>query len=266
MAARRRRRARRVAGAGARTLVLTALTALALVPVAAIVGRTTPTAVGAALDGAGSTWLGNSLTVAIATTAASLAIGAPAGYVLSRARGRWVAGYSLVLFGALALPVVIVIVPLFILIAGAGLADSLSGIEIVYVGSTVAVAAWMSAAAIDGVPIELEEAAWIDGCTVAAGFARIVLRTAAPSLVPVAVFVFLQAWNEYMVAVTFLHADGVLTLGIGITASRSPALATVMMVPPIVLAVVLVVVTREGGLFALGGPRIRARSLVRQAR
>jgi multiple sugar transport system permease protein len=244
-------------------LVLAAVTAVALVPVAAIVGRTTPTAVSAALDGPGLTWLNNSLTVAIATTAASLAIGVPAGYVLSRARGRWVSGYSLVLFGALALPVVIVIVPLFILIAGAGLADSLSGIEIVYVGSTVAVAAWMSAAVIDGVPIELEEAAWIDGCSVAAGFGRIVLRVAAPGLVPVAVFVFLQAWSEYMAAVTFLRSDEVLTLGVAIAASRSPALAVVMMVPPLVLAVALVVFTREGGFLALGGRRVHAFSSAR---
>lgn len=245
------------AGAGVRMLVLAAVTAVALVPIAAILGRTTPAAVSDALNGGGITWLSNSLTVSIATTGASLALGAPAGYVISRARGRLVAGYSLVLFGALALPVVVVIVPLFILIAGAGLADSLSGIEIVYVGSTVAVAAWMSAAVIDGVPIELEEAAWIDGCTVLAGFGRIVLRAALPGLVPVAVFVFLQAWNEYMVAVTFLHADEVLTLGIAITASRSPALATVMMAPPVVLAVLLVFFTRERGVPAFRGPRIR---------
>jgi multiple sugar transport system permease protein len=259
MARRRRLRARRVVGGGARTLLLVVLTAIALIPVAAIVGRTTPAAVGAALHGPGMTWLGNSLTVALATTAASLAIGAPAGYVLSRAHGRWVSGYALLLFAVQALPVVAVVVPLFILIAGAGLVDSLTGIEIVYVGSTVAVAAWMSAAVIDEIPIELEEAAWIDGCTVAAGFGRIVLRSAAPGLVPVAVFVFLQAWNEYMVAVTFLHADDVLTLGIAIAGSGSTALATVMMVPPLALAVVLVAFTRGRGLFAAAGPRVRVR-------
>jgi len=258
MATRRRRAVRGVA-AGGRMLLLALLTALALVPVAAIVGRTTPTAVGAALDGLGATWLGNSLTVALATTAASLAIGVPAGYVLSRARGRWVSGYALVLFGAMSLPIVGIVVPLFILIARAGLADSLSGVEIVYVGSTVAVAAWMSAAAIDEVPIELEEAAWIDGCSVAMGFWRVALRVAAPALVPVAVFVILLAWNEYMIAVTFLRSDEVLTLGVAVAASRSPALAVVMMVPPVVLAVVLVVVTRTRGLRAAAGPRVRVR-------
>ncbi|MGN6325694.1 carbohydrate ABC transporter permease [Pseudolysinimonas sp.] len=258
--ARRRFRARDAVGRGARTLLLVVLTAVVLIPVAAVVGRTTPSAVGTALDGPGTTWLGNSLTVALATTAASLAIGAPAGYVVSRARGRWVSGYALLLFGAQSLPIVVVVVPLFILIAGAGLADSLAGIEIVYVGSTVAVAAWMSAAVIDEVPIELEEAAWIDGCRVAAGFARIVLRAAAPGLVPVAIFVFLQAWNEYMVAVTFLRSDEVLTLGVAIAGSGSTALATVMMVPPVVLAMVLVVATRGRGLVAGTGPRVRARS------
>lgn len=266
----RRRRGR---GATAARIVATAvITAVALIPVAVVVGRAvivddpgtgrpvvTLAPLAGALAGEGGTWFANSLTVAVATVIGVLAIGAPAGYVLSRARGRWVSGYAIVIFVAQSLPAIALTVPLFILLAGAGLVDSLAGVEIVYVGANAALAAWMCAAAIDDVPIELEEAAWLDGCTVATGFLRIVLRTALPGLVPVAVFVFLAAWNEYMIATVFLHSDHVFTLGIALIGFGSPALATVMLVPPVLLAVALAGFPRLGDVLAArrATPRLR---------
>ena len=186
--------------------------------------------------GPAMTWFGNSLAVAAATVLVSVAVGAPAGYVLSRARHRLVAGYALAIFVAQSLPVILFVIPLFILFAKLGLVDSLVGIGIIYVGTTVSVAVWMFAAYFDSIPESLEEAAWIDGCSVAGGFARIVLRNSLPGVLSTAIFSFLVAWNEYLIALVFLRSDANYTLALGLEASgHSPALAVVMMLPPLLI-------------------------------
>ena len=110
-------------------------------------------------------WLSNSLGVTLVTVLISVAVAAPAGYVLSRGRSKAVSGYSLLLFVVQSLPIITAVIPLFILFAKFGLADNLIGLVIVYVGSTMSVATWMMAAYFDSIPHTLEEAAWIDGAS-----------------------------------------------------------------------------------------------------
>ena len=130
------------------------------------------------------TWLGNSLGVTIATVLVSVAVAAPAGYVLSRGRSRAVSGYSLLLFVVQSLPIITAVIPLFVLFARLGLADNLIGLVIVYVGSSMSVATWMMAAYFDSIPHTLEEAAWVDGCSVFGSFTKIVLRNSLPASSP----------------------------------------------------------------------------------
>jgi len=248
----RSRRGGAAARTWARTAGLAALTALVLVPIAVIVVRAfagvdpRSGAVGFSLAGilgvfrfGAGQWIANSLAVSAATVLAALAIGAPAGYALSRARGRWVSGYGLAVFVIQSLPAIVFVVPLFLVFARIGLIDSLVGLTIVYVGSTLAAATWMMAAAIDAVPIAIEEAAWLDGCSIAGGFVRIVLRNSGAGLLSAAILVFLQAWNEYLIAVVFLKSDANRTLAIALAGSHSPALAVVMMLPPVLIFAVL---------------------------
>ena len=110
----------------------------------------------------------------------SVAVAAPAGYVLSRGRSRAVSGYSLLLFVIQSLPIITAVIPLFILFARLGLVDNLIGLVIIYVGSSMSVATWMMAAYFDSIPITLEEAAWIDGCSVFGSFTKVVLRNSLP--------------------------------------------------------------------------------------
>ncbi|GAB3916641.1 hypothetical protein GCM10027613_15440 [Microlunatus endophyticus] len=131
-----------------------------------------------------SYWLENSLLVTLVTVVISVAVAAPAGYVLSRVRSRLVSSYSLVLFVVQSLPVVTAVIPLFILFSGLGLVDNLGGVIIVYVGSTLSVATWMLAAYYDSIPISLEEAAWMDGLSVFGSFLRVVLRNSCPASSP----------------------------------------------------------------------------------
>jgi multiple sugar transport system permease protein len=190
------------------------------------------------------TWLANSLLVTLVTVFIAVIVAAPAGYVLSRGRSKLVSGYSLILFIVQSLPVVTAVIPLFILFAQIGLVDNLVGVTIIYVGSTMSVAIWMMAAYFDSIPITLEEAAWMDGCSVFGSFARIVLRNSLPGVLSTAIFAFLLAWNDYLVAVVFLRSDENYTRQIGLQTFFQQnqtnwglvmAVAVVMMLPPVLL-------------------------------
>ena len=241
--------------------LLAVITAVVLVPLAAVVLLSLQPALGSAQTGAtienyltviASTdlggWVTNSLIVTLATVVVSVLIAAPAGYVLSRGRGRLVAGFSLTLFVIQSLPVITAIIPLFILCAGLGVVDSLGGLVILYVGGSMSVAIWMMAAYFDSIPISLEEAAWMDGCSVFGSFWRVVLRNSLPGVLSTAIFAFLLAWNDYLVAVIFLRSDQNYTLPIGLQTFFQQnqtdwgpvmSVAVVMMIPPIVVFAVL---------------------------
>lgn len=233
------------------------IAALVLVPLAAVIFLSLQPAFGSSTQGLTldnyatvfsetgvAAWLGNSVLVALITVVVAIVVAAPAGYVLSRGRGRLVSGYSLGLFVIQSLPVITSIIPLFILFANLGLVDSLGGIIILYVGGTLAVATWMMAAYFDSIPMALEEAAWMDGCSVFTGFLRIVLRNSLPGILSTAIFSFLLSWNDYLVAVIFLRSEQNYTLPIGLqtffqqnATDWGPVMtvAVVMMVPPILI-------------------------------
>lgn len=193
-------------------------------------------------------WLGNSLKVTLSTVVVSVAVAAPAGYVLSRGRSKAVSGYSLLLFVVQSLPVITSVVPLFILFANMGFVDSLVGLGIVYVGGSMSVATWMMAAYMDSIPSSLEQAAWIDGCSPFGGFTRIVLRNSLPGVLSTAIFTFLVSWNDYLVAIVFIRSEGKFTLPLGVESffqqnqtnwGSVMAVAVVMMAPPIIVFAVL---------------------------
>jgi multiple sugar transport system permease protein len=190
------------------------------------------------------TWLRNSMTVTVITVLVSVAVAAPAGYVLSRGRSRLVSGFSLVLFIVQSLPIVTAVIPLFILFAEFGLVDTLTGIMIIYVGSTMSVAIWMMAAYYDSIPINLEEAAWMDGCSVFGGFLRVVLRNSLPGILSTSIFAFLLSWNDYLVALVFLRSNANFTFPVGLQSFFQQnstnwglvmAVAVMMMLPPVIL-------------------------------
>jgi multiple sugar transport system permease protein len=189
-------------------------------------------------------WLTNSLIVALAVVVVAVAVAAPAGYVLSRMRNKLVSTYSLVLFIVQSLPVVTAAIPLFITFAALGLVNTLQGVAIIYIGSTMSVAIWMMAAYFDSIPISLEEAAWMDGASVFGSFTRIVLRNSLPGILSTAIFSFLLAWNDYLIALLFLQDQSKYTLPVGLNTFFQQnaanwgyvmAVAVVMMLPPVIV-------------------------------
>ena len=190
------------------------------------------------------TWLRNSLIVTLATVVVAILVAAPAGYVLSRSRSKAISGYALLLFIAQSFPQIVSIVPLFVLFAKFNLVDNLLGLAILYVSITISVATWMMAAYIDTIPVALEEAAWIDGCSLFGGFVRIVLRNSLPGVLSTAIFAFLLAWSDFLIAVVFLRTDTNFTLPIGLQTFFSTnstewgyvmAVSVVVLVPPVIV-------------------------------
>lgn len=241
-----------------RFLVLAAITAVVLVPIGAVVVLSVQPSLGSTTTAAVTLenflaiftqtdvliWLENSLMVSAVTVVIALVVATPAGYVLSRGRNRLVSGFSLVLFVVQSLPIVTAVIPLFILFAQLGLVDNLSGVTVVYVGMTMSVAIWMMAAYYDSIPVSLEEAAWLDGCTVFGSFVRVVLRNSRPGILSTAIFSFLLSWNDYLVALVFLRSDFVYTLPVGLQTFFQQnatnwglvmAISVVMMLPPVLL-------------------------------
>ncbi|SHN39533.1 carbohydrate ABC transporter permease [Cryptosporangium aurantiacum] len=236
---------------------LTVITAVVLVPLVAVVAlalqpRTGVGHGGLTLDSmryvlaetASLTWLRNSLVAAGLTTLAAVLVAAPAGYVLSRGRGKVVSGYSLLLFSIQSFPHVILVIPLFVMFASLGLIDSVTGLTLVYIAAALPVACWMMAAYIDSIPVSLEEAAWIDGCSVFGSFWRVVVRNSLPGLLSTAIFSFLIAWNDYLVALVFLRSSDSMTLPIGLqsffqqdTTNWGPVMsvAVIMLLPPVLV-------------------------------
>jgi multiple sugar transport system permease protein len=112
----------------------------------------------------------------------------------------------------------------------------------------MSVACWMMAAYFDSIPITLEEAAWIDGASVFGSFTRVVLRNSLPGILSTAIFSFLLAWNDYLIALVFLRSDQNYTLPIGLNTFFQQnqtnwglvmAVAVIMMLPPIIVFAVL---------------------------
>lgn len=245
-------------GRWARFVVVLVVTAIVLVPVAGVLwlslrpGLHSQGAGAISLDNfvyvLGQTqvleWLGNSLLVTVATVLVSVAVAAPAGYALSRGKGRVLSGYSLVLFVVQSLPVITAVIPLFILFAQLGLVDSLAGVAIIYVGASMSVATWMMAAYMDSIPVSIEQAAWIDGCSPFGAFVRIVLRNSLPGILSTAIYTFLVSWNDYLIALVFLRSQDLFTLPLGLQTFSTQtvtdwgsvmAAAVIMLLPPVAI-------------------------------
>jgi multiple sugar transport system permease protein len=185
-------------------------------------------------------WLANSLAVTLSTVVVCMVVAAPAAYVISRGQSRLLSGYTRLLFIIQSLPTITAVIPLFILFVGLHLVDSLVGLMVIYVGSSLAVATWMIATYMDSIPISLDQAAWIDGCSIFGVFWRIVLPNSWPGLLSTAIFTFLLSWNDYLVAVVFLRSQSNYTLpiAVGIVGPGSAAgssLALLVMAPAILL-------------------------------
>jgi ABC-type glycerol-3-phosphate transport system permease component len=163
----------------------------------------------------------NSIYVSTASMVATVAISALAGYGLGRIRfaGRGVV-YGIVLVG-LTIPLQIALIPLFMNLRTLGLLNTPFALIGPYTAFGLAFGTFIMKGFFEGLPRELEEAARLDGAGEFGIFARVMLPLTRPALATVAIFLFLQNWNEFLFALTFITEGRMRTLPTGIYALLS---------------------------------------------
>jgi ABC-type glycerol-3-phosphate transport system permease component len=147
----------------------------------------------------------NTLIIASATTLAALVVGVLGGYGFSRYRfpGRNTLLWS-VLFTKL-FPRVVVIVPFFVTLRNLQLMNTYQGLVLVYLMVTFPVAIWLLKGFFDKIPLEIEEAAIVDGCSLPRLLWEVIIPMSRPALVAVAMYAFVLAWNEFLFALVFTN-------------------------------------------------------------
>jgi ABC-type glycerol-3-phosphate transport system permease component len=145
----------------------------------------------------------NSLIVATSTTVLALALGAPCAYALARWRFHGRATVLALVLAVSMFPQISIVPPLFLLLRTAGLIDTYPGLVLPYLTFAMPLTVWFLVTVFRQLPIEIEEAAMMDGASRLATFRRIVLPLAAPGLVTTGLLTFLYSWNEFLFALTF---------------------------------------------------------------
>ena len=161
-------------------------------------------------------WLANSFVVGSGAATLAVATSVFGAYSLSRFRyrGRGTAGFLLLLTQML--PTAVLIVPLFVLFNGVGLLDSRLGLILANAAITAPITVWLLKAFFDAIPIEIEEAAMVDGCSRLSVLRRITLPLSMPALVTAFAIGFFEAWNEFVFAVTFVSDQSLWVTSVGL--------------------------------------------------
>lgn len=158
----------------------------------------------------------NSIIIAVGSTGLSLILAIFASYGFARFNFRGKAALqSFVLVGQL-LPTAAIIVPLFITLRWLHLVNTYWGLILVYMIITLPLSVWMLTSYLRGIPVELEEAARIDGASRLGILFRIVVPLSLPGIVAVVVYAFVTTWNEFIFALCFATDSSVKTLPIGL--------------------------------------------------
>ncbi len=158
----------------------------------------------------------NSAIVASATTILAIAVAAPAAYGFSRFNYRL--GHSLQLFFLVTqmFPGILLVIPYFVMMRAFGMLNSYASLILVYTAFALPFCTWMLIGFFRSIPVELDNAALIDGCGRLGAFTRVVLPLASPGLAATALFAFLLAWKEYLFALALTTQKDMYVLTVGL--------------------------------------------------
>jgi len=161
-------------------------------------------------------WLWNSLTVSLATALVGVMIAIPTAYALARFRFVGKEGGVRALLATQMFPTVASAVPLYLLLDALGLLNSMTGLVVCYASTSVPFAIFQLRSAFEAIPVDLEEAAMVDGATRFGAFLRVVLPAARPAIAVTALFAFMSAYNEFILAATLLGREESFTLPVAL--------------------------------------------------
>ncbi|WP_374007969.1 carbohydrate ABC transporter permease [Leifsonia sp. LS-T14] len=163
----------------------------------------------------------NSTIVAVVTTVGVIVLGLMASYVLARYsfRGR---GALYALFAAgLMFPITVAITPLYIVVRNLGLMNSLGGVILPQIAFALPTTIIILVPFLRAIPDEIQEAAFIDGCSRLGFFWRMVLRLSLPGVITVGILAFIASWNSYLLPLFLLNNEATFTLPLGVQAFSS---------------------------------------------
>ncbi|WP_449276962.1 carbohydrate ABC transporter permease [Leucobacter sp. GX24907] len=143
----------------------------------------------------------NSLIVSLITGSLSILLGAPAAYALAKLGVPGSQKMLLMILGSQMFPAIIVAIPMFVIFSNLGLTNTYTALIVVNISFILPIVIWVLKGFFDSVPDQLEKSAAIDGAGVFRTFAQIVLPISAPPVFAVAVFAFIESWNEFFFAV-----------------------------------------------------------------
>ncbi len=167
------------------------------------------------------TWLANSAFVSLVVTFTGVILASMTGYAFSRFQfiGKKVGLLSLLTTQMF--PATMLLLPLYIMLIKLGLINTYFGVIIIYAATALPFTIWTMKGYYDTIPYSLEEAARIDGCNQFQAFYKVILPLAAPALVITALFSFMTAWSEYLVAAQILQDSSLWTLPLGLKSFES---------------------------------------------
>ncbi len=189
----------------------------------------------------------NSTIVAGVTVLFAIPIATCAAYSFSRFRLRFETSMLVMILATQFVPAVVIILPFFVMFRDLGLLDTRLGLIMVNLAIVMPFAIWMIKGFIDGIPLETEEAAMVDGSTRVQVIRNIVLPMAAPGLFTAGIFCFIIAWNEFLFALILTNKDAV-TLPIGLALFKAEegdlwnllsAAGIIIMLPMFILALII---------------------------
>lgn len=188
----------------------------------------------------------NSIIISFSTTFISVAIGSLGGYVLAR---LMFPGRRKILFGIIVfqtLPALVMLIPLYIMIRSLGLLDTLIGVILVEVGFNAPYVAWLLIGFLQGIPMDIEDAALTDGCNRVQALIKVLLPLIIPGVLAVSIFTFLTSWGDLLIPLILTSTNAttlpmVIAQGLGEYYARygfMSALSVVAIIPPTILIIV----------------------------
>ncbi|UKS28083.1 carbohydrate ABC transporter permease [Paenibacillus sp. HWE-109] len=158
----------------------------------------------------------NSIILSLATGFFGTSLAVLGGYAMARFKFR---GHKLVIYGLLLtqlIPGVLVLVPTIIMYSKLGLINTMGGLILFYTVGTIPFSLILMRSFFDRIPMDLEEAAWIDGCNKMQSLFKIILPLMVPGVIATFIFAFIGAWNDLFGAVMFISSDSLKTIPVGL--------------------------------------------------
>jgi len=162
------------------------------------------------------TWFRNTVIVATASTVVSVGLAAMAGYALARLKFFGAGALTTILLITYLLPGALLFIPLYRILTNLGIINTHLALIATYPTFLMPFATWVMLGYYRSLPVDLEDAAMIDGASRLGAFLRITLPLAAPALLSVTLFAFTNAWNEFLFAFVFITSERLKTLPIGL--------------------------------------------------